>query len=908
MKAVFGLAFLLFANCLFGQNDISLPFEDEGPTATEGKYRASNTYLVKPKNRGQLEKLLNSEDSYFCENLNWVVVKAPSKPVSLLDQSELIELDSRIELNLLPNDPLLQNQWAWSKIDAFNAWNFTVGNQDVIVGVIDTGIDYNHPDLIQNMWVGPNGETGWQVINGSLSVGGMDDHGHGTHVAGTIGAAANNGVGVSGVNWSVKLIPFKFLDSNGQGQTSDAIILIDKILSLKRAGLNIRVLNNSWGGPGYLKSLEEAFKALEDEGILNVCAAGNNRNDGDLYEGSYPSNYENRGIISIVASDELDAKSSFSNYGLADTDISAPGSNIYSTVPLIGRVSDPTGYKYLNGTSMASPHVAGLAALILSTHPNLTVYELRDLICDPASYDFVNHVSSTGGRINLLKTLENPKVAGGFVLNSFPNIAFNNTEPLRLLSGSEFIYDVAFSDADQDSLLNRTNYKLDIWDGWTVTQILRETLPYISSFPMLYKVPQFSRDCYIDISSSVSDKRGGSSRRSFGLNAIRNPSFINLPPVGQIILPKTDVDVGETLTATFSFSDPENDYVLAGLDLSWTNRQTRYARVSNNSTWTIPTESATVVRIKLTILDSALNSTEVTAEVRVGGASTLPLIVNHSIDKTSGYAPLTVTIDFSHTEGTYPFFTYLFNWAWVRTNKYQFTFSQPGNYMIPIGGMDGKNHYYTRDVIFTVLKPDGIIEPPPPPPPPPTINNPSGLSANLIGANQIKLVWTDNSTNEAEFVVERSLNATDYSTLVVLPQNSTSYTNTGLSFDTLYYYRVKARVELLQSGYSNVASTRTSAAPQLVKVTDLSGTLGGRTAVIRWTDTSFNEEKWEVYVGKFSARGKGSYSLVGTLGQNSTSFVYSLPSLRFEYRFYVKSCAAGACSENSNIIILNDLP
>jgi subtilisin family serine protease len=268
---------------------------------------------------------------------------------------------------------------------AERGWLVSTGSSDVVVAVLDTGIDYTHPDLQANMWVNPgevpaNGidddSNGYvddvHGINASFRATNrsdpMDDNGHGTHVAGTIGAVGGNGQGIVGVNQRVKLLGLKFLSASGSGSLSDAITAIEYMIQLKNRGVNIRVANNSWGGSGYSAALEEAIERARNAGIIFVAAAGNDGADNDL-EPSYPANFELENVVSVAAIDEDGNLASFSNYGASMVDIAAPGVGIYSTFP-------GNRYARLSGTSMATPHVVGAVALLLASEPGLTMTQV----------------------------------------------------------------------------------------------------------------------------------------------------------------------------------------------------------------------------------------------------------------------------------------------------------------------------------------------------------------------------------------------------------------------------------------------------------------------------------------------------------------------------------------------------
>ncbi|MEA2174957.1 MAG: hypothetical protein QOD00_2549 [Blastocatellia bacterium] len=324
-------------------------------------------------------------------------------------------------LDKKPNDQMFAEQWSLSNegqgggkagadISALRAWEKTTGSQSVVVAVLDSGVDYTHADLINNIWVRPPDLAaytddelgGFDDIHGFSAVGDddpMDQNGHGTHCAGIIGAEGDNAEGIAGINWKVEIMPLKFMSANGSGTTADAIKAINYVINRKRAGVNVRIISASWGSTMRSQALEDAIRNAGDEGILFVAASGNSSANSDKSP-HYPAGYDLPNVISVAALNRNDELASFSNYGAKSVHVAAPGAEILSTW-LKG------SYEEHSGTSMATPLVAGEAALILSVDPNLSVKELRERIFKSVDkLDSLNGKVATGGRINAAKAVK----------------------------------------------------------------------------------------------------------------------------------------------------------------------------------------------------------------------------------------------------------------------------------------------------------------------------------------------------------------------------------------------------------------------------------------------------------------------------------------------------------------------
>lgn len=332
--------------------------------------------------------------------------------------------DYQIHTLLTPTDRLFTKQQGLddsdvkrdADIDAPEAWDVSTGSRDIKVAVIDSGVDYNHPDLIDNIWTNAgemgtdsngldkssngidddgNGYTddfrGWDFVDNDNDP--MDTNGHGTHVAGIIGASGNNGRGIAGVNWQVSIVPLRVLDTQGLGSNSNVVKALEYA-----ARMGFPVLNNSYAGGAFDQNMENAITAARNHDILFVAAAGNEANNNDSNP-VYPASYNVDNILVVGASDKNDKLAFFSNYGLTSVDLVAPGEEILSTY--LNKT-----YRYLSGTSMAAPHVAGAAALMKAANPNLAFSQLKaNLLGSVDVFSRFQNKAVSSGRLNLARAL-----------------------------------------------------------------------------------------------------------------------------------------------------------------------------------------------------------------------------------------------------------------------------------------------------------------------------------------------------------------------------------------------------------------------------------------------------------------------------------------------------------------------
>ena len=314
-----------------------------------------------------------------------------------------------------PNDPRYGELWGMDMINAPSAWDHSTGSAAVFVAVIDTGIKYDHPDLAANIGTDLDSNKGKDTVNGDNDP--MDDHGHGTHVAGTIGAVGNNAIGVVGVNWTVSLLGVKVLGANGSGSGAQIIAGLNYVVDQKNRGLNIRVANMSlggWGSPISNPNTDPyalAHKAVSDAGVVLVVAAGNEYQNLDNPQGpgsdpddpaydyrgklNYPACFHFANMITVASITSTTSRSNFSNYSPTYVQLAAPGSAILST-------TKDNGYSPGSGTSMATPHVAGAAALIAAAHPGETAGQIRARILNNTTTNAnLTGKVTTGGHLNV---------------------------------------------------------------------------------------------------------------------------------------------------------------------------------------------------------------------------------------------------------------------------------------------------------------------------------------------------------------------------------------------------------------------------------------------------------------------------------------------------------------------------
>lgn len=415
-------------------------------------------------------------------------------------------------------------------IGATEAWDETTGSKDVLVGIIDSGMDYNHPDLKDNVWSNP-GETGLDANGNDKRTNGIDDDGngfvddwhgwdfsnndndpmddnsHGTHVAGTIGGVGDNANGVVGVNWNVSMVPIKVFSASGSTTTDILVKGIDYATKL-----GVFVSNNSWGGGGYSDALFSSIKSASEKNILFVAAAGNDSQNNDVGD-HYPCNYDLPNVISVAAINRKDQVAYFSNYGGASVDVAAPGEDIYSTIP--------NGlYGLKSGTSMATPHVTGALALIRSRFPDAKPLEIKDKLLGSAVKTAALDGKVIYGRINVANSMESDLTPPAIVTGlDVTETGLNSIGITWNLSGDDgevgeaSQYVVRVSDAPISS-----EAEWDAAETWALTDLKRVDTVYTATIKGL----AYNRNAYITIRAidNVGNVSGLSESKSFSLTPV----------------------------------------------------------------------------------------------------------------------------------------------------------------------------------------------------------------------------------------------------------------------------------------------------------------------------------------------------------------------------------------------------
>ena len=372
------------------------------------KSSANLVNLINQKSVNDFEEIANGDTFLIKSDQKSLEVELASHPdVEYVEPNYTIQLDDDDAEVLADTDSKFRQQWGLRNkrgvdINVLEAWKITKGSKNIKIAVIDTGVDYNHPDLKDQMWINEaekNGKPGVDDdgngyvddIHGINAIDGtgdpMDDQGHGTHCSGVIGAAHNK-KGIMGIMANVQIMGLKFLSSTGRGDVAGAIKAIDYAIAQK-----VHIMSNSWGSTEESKALEEAVQRASEAGIIFIAAAGNDGTNNDKRP-FYPANYDFDNVITVGAHDKRGNKASFSNYGKERVHIYAPGVSILSTMPW-------KRYAKRSGTSMAAPFVSGIVGLFLSMDDKLLASEIKERVLSTS----IESRNLENGRVDAFRVL-----------------------------------------------------------------------------------------------------------------------------------------------------------------------------------------------------------------------------------------------------------------------------------------------------------------------------------------------------------------------------------------------------------------------------------------------------------------------------------------------------------------------
>jgi subtilisin family serine protease len=803
----------------------------------------------------------------------WVQQVRPERAVRFAELDYIVHATDTI-----PNDPQWGSLWGMQKIGMPAVWDAQRGSANVVVGVVDSGIDFSHEDLAPNVWTNPgeiqgNGIdddlNGWvDDVHGVNCItdtgGGMDDFGHGTHVAGTIGAVGNNAIGVAGVNWSVRLMALKFLGSSGAGTVANAVKCLDYATSM-----GADLTNHSWNGGSFSQAMYDAIARARAAGDLMVASAGNSSVDNDRFPASgYPSSYDLDNIIAVAATDQNDNLAFFSNFGATTVDLAAPGVGIVSTIP-------NNGYTSLNGTSMAAPHVAGAAALLWASRPGVSYSAVRARILQTVDpIPSLQGMVATGGRLSVARAIFPPPAPAG----------------LTATAASLSEIDLSWSDVSGE-----TGYRVERSangnSGWmqigatgqNVTAFADTGLPASTTYS--YRV--------------VAANTGGDSAPSNVASATTLPNPPSAPT---------------ELSATASSS--------TGIDLSWsqvTGAAGYKVERSADGTggWSqIATTTQNVTTYQDTGLDASTTYYYRVVATNTGGDSPPSNVASATTLPNPPPAPAGLTaaavssseVDLSWSDvtgetgyGIQRSADGTSGWTEVGTTGQNVT-------TYADTGLTADTTYYYRVVASNSggdSVPSNVTSATTVPNPPP---QPGSLTAAASSSSEIDLSWSDVS-GETVYKVERSANGTSgWSQIGTTGQNVTNYADTGLAAATTYYYRVVATNTGGDSPPSDVASATTKAPPPPAPPpapTGLTATAVSSSDIdLSWSDVS-GETGYRV---ERSPDGSNGWSAIGSTGQNVTTYVDTGLAAATTYYYRVVATNTGGDSPPSNIASATTLP
>jgi subtilisin family serine protease/PKD repeat protein len=722
-----------------------------------------------------------------------------------------VEPNYVIHVAATPNDSIFSQIWGLQNlgqvvgssagtpgadISASSAWDISTGSPANVVAVVDTGVDYNHPDLAANMWSAPipffvtiGGQTirceagthGFNAITKTCDP--MDEYNHGTHVAGTIGATGNNGAGVTGVNWTSSIMAVKFIDATGSGTLSDAIDAIEFTIQAKATfagGANVRVLSNSWGWNGEpSQALLDQINRAASSDMLFVASAGNGGGDYVSDDNDampfYPASYDAPNVISVAATDNQDTLASFSNYGASSVDLGAPGVLVLSTT--LGG-----GYDWWSGTSMASPHVSGAAALVLSKCA-LDTTALKSAILDNVdSTSSLAGITAKGGRLNVNKALRSCASVSAAPTIELANIYDGMTYPTY----SSVVLQANASDGD--GTVSRVDYYVN---GKFVSTA--QTSPYSTHWYAL-EVGEY-------MVTGVATDNTGMTTTSRPVKVIINETIIpepdpaptpNQAPKVILTSPSGGTAYNAPAVITLSADASDSDGTVSQVQF-YANYQLIGTVTASPYTITWSNVAAGTYSIQATVSD---NGGVTVGSNIVSVAVNQPPVANAG-GPYSGTAGLPLQFNGSGSldqDGTIALYQWNFgNGATTTGATPSYSYATPGTYTVTLTVLDNNGATNIAKTTATIAAPLPAA--------------PTGLTAVSNRNGEATLRWSDKSTNEQSFKIERSTSASSgFVQVASLGANQTSYTDRGLQRKRTYYYRVRAANNSGNSAYSNTAS------------------------------------------------------------------------------------------------------
>ncbi len=727
------------------------------PSRVIVKFKNSSSRKSHPRST-RMRQLGDDNERYLIHHPPELSVETVLEHYQTDPNVEYVEPDFIREPSAIPNDPLWSQQWDMVKINAPQAWNTQTDASDIVVGILDSGIDFNHPDLFDNLWT--SSEDGSHGFDCELQrSGGEDSWGHGTLLAGIIGARGNNNIGIAGVSWKVKLLSLR---AGGMFfYTSSIVNCLDHAIRLKRSGVNLRVINQSYGGLGYSIDEHNALLRAANEGILIVTSAYNRQSNEDLVP-YYPPNYNDiPGLITIMSTTQDDRRHFYSDWGLATVDLAAPVPP--TTTTQIGEPDSicwycsPSGYatpeSYL-GNSLASPYVSGTAAGLFHRNPALTPAQARDIILDFQSYDALTDTeasqNSTGGRLNVGKVMANPMITQPRV-NNFPT--YTNVSNPRVASGATVQFVATANDADGDTLrfspflVNSGPGGCAVRSG-VLGRMLARVFPESVPNGGTFTAPRLAYPGVTNYVVSVSDRRGGNDSIVSYVDVGPSPTP-GSPPTATLSVTPLSGPGNIPLNATVNGSDPNDGDVIWGFSYALSDGQMfwRDGIAINQSMNTNPlSPPAGVYRVRARAIDEELHITETNSVVvRLGGMIGEPPIASAVLDKRDGELPLVVTIDASGSRDPDGTLTNVGGYCGssqltpLGGNRFTCTYLEPGPYLGYIWVKDNSGYADTLPFFVTARVP------PAPDTQAPTVSLTSPQSgATVSGLKYVNAVVTDN--------------------------------------------------------------------------------------------------------------------------------------------------------------------